>query len=172
MKLKLAIWLILISGLFSCRSARVTPVIQETKSTLAVATESSETVTDYSKADSAVMVGALQVNDLGQVTLQVTAYSPGDNVKPEIKIQDNYIYVKCRVDSAEIYRRYSKLFIQNTDTTSQTSFISAPGVRNTRSREAGFFHRALHTAGYLFLAQILILAGYFIFKLRKLFSIY
>lgn len=173
MKLKHIIFIAILAMLASCRGSRVTPVLQQVHTTEVESRETQEQIIDYSRADSAEMVVALGVDDLGQVTLQsITDFYPGDNVKPEIKIRDNYIHVKCRVDSAEVYRRYSRLFIINADTSSRTSIISAPGVSSTRSREAGFFHRTIHTAGYLFLAELLILAVYFILKLRKLFSIF
>jgi len=174
MKVRYFLLVMLLFGVAACRSSRIhDPVKQVTKSVNLATEETFERVVDYSKADSAGMVATLSIDPAGRVTMQsILDYSPGENVTPEVRILDNYIYVKCRVDSAEVYRKYSKLFITSTDTSSRTTFIPAPGVSSTRCRDAGFFHRTLHTAGYFFLAELLILAGYLIFKFKKLVSIF
>lgn len=168
MNFKLILFILLVFGNLSCRSIRQLPVEQTTASMITAGEQTQEFIVDHMKSDSAQLYASLQVSESGQVSLQeILRYSPGENVTPEIQIRDNYIYVKCRVDSAEVYRKYSK-FIIHTDTATQSVILSAPGLGNTRCRDTGFFHRALHTAGYLFLAEILVLAGFLIYlKLTK-----
>jgi len=172
MKLKLVIFAFLVLSFTSCRTSRLpNPVAQVTSGRVETDSVSEVSVESYTQADSGKITVELGSDANGNVIVKnILDYSPGKNVKPEIRIKDNFIYLTCRVDSAEVYKRYSRFFTSSADTTSRVEIIPAPGGRAWGGKN-GFFHRALHTAGFLFLAEILIAAGYFIFKLKKLFSI-
>lgn len=171
--LRLSTILIVLALAAGCRTVR-TPVVavRQASTSDSVVNEVRETVLDYMAADSAHMVALISADTSGNLAIESLQYTPGKNVTGVVSVAGRYIYLKCRVDSAEVYRRYSRYFHARTMSDSTHSIVQIThGGTSAGGKIARWFHQGLHAAGYMFIALGAAVAVYFIFKLRKLFSI-
>lgn len=174
MKLNLVILAILVLCFTACRTARLLqPATQVTTGHATKDSVSEVSIDSYTQADSASIIAEIGSDAQGNISLKnILDYSPGKNVTPQIRIKDNLVYVDCLVDSAEVYKKYSRFFTSTADTMSKVQIIPAGAIKAAASGIAGFFHRVLHVFGFIFLAQLIVLVVLFILKFKKIFTIF
>ncbi len=106
--------LIIISyGLISCHTGKQ---LQSTKTTV---TERQTDTVLHTLPDSATLTALLKCDSLGNAYLaEITQLKTGRATRPEVRIKDNFIYLKCTVDSMAVYVSMHRQFKTTSDTTS------------------------------------------------------
>lgn len=148
--MKKLIFLIFLLALVSCRSTKPTSSGVR-KSVFEV--RSKDTVI-FSQPDSASITALLRCDSLGNAYLaEITQLKTGRSTRPEIRIRDNYIHLKCQVDSMAVYMKMYRQFRSSSDS-------SATVVTIYKDKPKGKFEAFLDKAIYLLIGT---LAGAFLF---------
>ncbi|MHC1773852.1 MAG: hypothetical protein AB9834_00425 [Lentimicrobium sp.] len=108
--------LIIISyGLISCHTGKQSTALS-TKTTI---TERQTDTVLHSLPDSAILTALLKCDSLGNAYLEeIIQLKTGRATRPEVRVKDNFIYLKCRVDSMAVYVSMHRQFKATSDTTS------------------------------------------------------
>lgn len=116
----------------------------------------------YTKPDSASIKALLYCDSIGNVQMRYIAkLESGRNVKPEMKIKDNYIYLKCTVDSAEVWNKWSRFREQKSDTVTETRYL--PGeVTNVLT----WFQKFMIKLGWAFTLSFVLFVLWILYKLK------
>lgn len=147
---KLCLILIISFGFYSCHPGkRLSSSHHETR----VSEQQIDTVL-YSVPDSASITALLRCDSLGNAYLaEITQLKTGRSTRPEIRIRDNYIHLKCQVDSMAVYMKMYRQFRSTSDS-------SATVVTVYKDKPKGKFEAFLDKAIYLLIGT---LAGAFLF---------
>ncbi len=114
--MKKVLLLIIISyGLISCHSGKhLTSGFRQTT----ITEKHSDTVL-FSAPDSASITALLKCDSLGNAYLaEITKLKTGRATRPEVRVRDNLIYLKCNVDSMAVYLSMHRQFKTTADTSS------------------------------------------------------
>jgi len=122
-----AVILVLLT-LTACRTSRLpaAPSLPTTTSSSSANTTTSggETQNGYTKPDSASIKALMACDSLGNVYIkQIASLQTGHSVKPSVSIQDNYIYLKCDVDSLAVYNKWLRFYDTTSDTASSIQVL-------------------------------------------------
>jgi hypothetical protein len=112
---KKLILLIALLALVSCRSTKPT----SSGVSKSVVSESSKDTVMFTQPDSATLTALLKCDSLGNAYLaEITHLKTGRATSPQIRVKDNFIYLKCRIDSMAVYVSMHRQFKTTSDTTS------------------------------------------------------
>lgn len=99
----------------SCKSSK--PITTTTTSTIIVERQIDTIL--FTKPDSSSIIALIRCDSLGNAYLsEIKELKIGRSTTPEVRVKDNYIYLKCRVDSMAVFQTYFKRFESAKDTTS------------------------------------------------------
>lgn len=116
----------------------------------------------YTKPDSASIKALMACDSLGNVYIRTIAdLQMGHNVKPSIQVKDNYIYLKCNVDSLAVYEKWLRFYNSTSDTVTQVQYL--PG---TVTNELKWYQKLLIKLGWLFCGSVLLGIAYIVYKLK------
>lgn len=160
MRLSIMYIVLLMLALAGCRVAKPVPVLQ---STLKEYVYVSDTVA-YSVPDSAAIEALAACDSLGNVYIrQITSLQTGGHTKPEIRVKDNYITLKCKVDSAAVFVKMSRIYKSGQQT------VSVPvEVPVYVDKPLNLLQRTLRTFGWIFMLELFAAVAYLIYRLRNL----
>lgn len=157
--------LLLIAVLSGCRTPRtIQPVLPSVinSSFSNSVTSGGENQQGYTKSDSASLKALVACDSLGNVYIrQIAALQMGHNVKPSIEIRDNYIYLKCEVDSLAVYNKWLRFYDATSDTASTIQYL--PG---TVTNELSWTQKLMIKLGWLFVASIVTFLIYLMYKIK------
>jgi len=116
----------------------------------------------YTKPDSSSLKALVACDSLGNVYIkEIAELKAGRNVKPSVKIKDNFIYVKCEVDSAAVFNKWSRFYVTQSDTSNKIEYL--PG---TVTNELTWLQELLVKLGWLFIASVVTFLIYLVIKLK------
>ena len=151
----------------SCRTAKHIPqaqpgsVIKSSSSSSVIA--GGETQTGYTKPDSASMKVLLACDSLGNEYIrQIADMKAGLRVKPSVEIRNNFIYVKCEVDSLAVYTKWQRFYKATSDTSNKIEYL--PGEL---TNHLTWFQKLLIKFGWVFIASIALFVIYLIMKFKN-----
>ena len=116
MKLKTLIFFVSLIFLFGCQVTKKTSLqassavetsksVHKTDSSNRVSISEAKSIEYIHTADSASIKALLECNEKGEVQIkEIAELKAGLSVKPKMKLVDNYIYLKCEVDSFRVYQ--------------------------------------------------------------------
>jgi hypothetical protein len=149
-----------------CRTQRgsvapILPAVISSTSTSNITSGGTEQA-GYTKPDSASIKALMACDSLGNVYIrQIASLQMGQNVKPSIQVKDNYIYLKCNVDSLAVYEKWLRFYNRTSDTINQVKYL--PGeVTN----ELTWLQSLLIKLGWIFIACLVTGAIYIVIKLK------
>ena len=147
---KLILILIISFGFYSCHPGkRISSAHRET----IVSEQQIDTVL-YTVPDSASITALLKCDSLGNAYLaEITQLRSGRSTRPEIRVRDNYVHLKCQVDSMAVYAKLYRKFTSATDS-------SATIVTVYKDKQKGKFEAFLDKAIFLLVGTV---AGAFLF---------
>ncbi len=154
----------------SCRVTKppvapvIPPAVVNTSST--VNTSSGGTAQQgYTEPDSASIIALVACDSTGKIYLKtIEQLKAGNNVKPEIKIRDNYITLKCVVDSAQVWVKWDRFSTKVSDTVRTVQYL--PG---TVTNQLTWFQKTMVGSGYVLWAIVALFVILGIFKLKQKF---
>lgn len=110
----------------SCKSTK--PVTTGVTTTTTIIEKQLDTVL-FTKPDSSSIIALIKCDSLGNAYLsEIKELKIGRVTSPEIKIRNNYIYLKCKVDSMAVYNSLYKRYesIRDTSSTVITVYKNKP----------------------------------------------
>lgn len=157
-----AVLLLLMLTSTACHTSRTiaTPPSVTSSSSINNISDGGETQQGYTKPDSSSIKALLYCDSLGNVQMKYIAeLLMGNAVKPKVSIKDNYIYLQCKIDSAQVYNKYSRFYRSKTDTVTQTEYL--PGVT---TNELTWAQSTMVKLGWLFIASVILFILYIVYK--------
>lgn len=160
--------ILVLLALTACRTTKIpaVPTLPATTSSSSTntATSGGETQNGYTKPDSASIKALVACDSLGNVYIrQIASLQTGHSVKPSVTVKDNYITLKCEVDSLAVYNKWLRFYNQTSDTLIQVKTL--PG---TVTNELTWLQTFLVKLGWAFVGFIVLLAGYIFLRFKKL----
>lgn len=109
------LFLILLAAFYSCKTNK--PVSTATTSTVIIERQIDTVL--FTKPDSSSIIALIRCDSLGNAYLsEIKELKIGRSTIPEVQVKDNYIYLKCRVDSMSVYQAFYKRYESTKDTAS------------------------------------------------------
>lgn len=157
--------LILVTG--CCTQKRCNdmyPPVQSVNDSSSVTTDESVQEKDslsHLPADSSMLKALLECNEFGQVVFkELQEYKNGKNVEvPVVKLKDNVLTVKCRVDSLAVYTHFSK-HVKN-----KVEFRDREVLKEKRVNYLTPFQKAEIKGFYISLVLLLALGSLTVYKI-------
>lgn len=109
------LFILALTVIWSCKSSK--PITTTTTSTIIVERQIDTIL--FTKPDSSSIIALIRCDSLGNAYLsEIKELKIGRSTTPEVRVKDNYIYLKCRVDSMAVFQSYFKRFESSKDTNS------------------------------------------------------
>ena len=159
---KITLALLLLIALTGCRHTKPVAEMPSVTTTNTTTHEESGGLqqTGYTKPDSAYIIALLECDSANQVYLKsIEELKTGHNVTPEIRLRNNYIYLKCKVDSSAVWLRWNRFYNVKADTVQVVKYL--PG---TVTNKINGFQRLMISAGIIACVALLL---FIIFKAIK-----
>lgn len=119
----------------------------------------------FALPDSASIKALAACDSLGNVYIkQIVSLTTGRNTRPDFHVKDNYIMLRCKVDSAAVFVKMSSRYKSTSDTLRMPVAVE---VLAYKDKPLSWFQKTIQFAGYLFFAELLIAILYFFYRIRK-----